>query len=281
MRRLFSIQSLGFAFEESRFDKYQRQLREKNTQKSIWSFKGIEEKEPNIRFLADRMMLVNKISIHQMISDFYSQFSEILECIGKMDISPVKDLIEPRLYSNLNLDFAMLKSESKNLSLVVDPEFADAKPTVNIVDSLVYRGLSTDRDSNKSISDYHVFFDESIGIACFTDNLLSDPMGYLNQQGMEELHAKNRLTLVQFLVWVKSPFMLKVHKDGKEITEYIEYTHNQQWVFESQCIQPQWMKKEEKNESYLEWIGKFKPEKFRVADMNDFLNLNPLVSKKV
>ena len=117
-----------------------------------------------------------------------------------MNLTPVKEMIEPRLFDNLNIVIGTLKQESKSLKLVKDEAFEDEKPTINITDSLIYRGLSSDRSSNKSMADYHVFFDQNIGIACFTDNLLSNPMGYMDQKAMEELHAKNRQTILQLLL---------------------------------------------------------------------------------
>ena len=215
------------------------------------------------------------------MTSFYDQFDEIIKCIGNMDISPVKHLLEARLYDNLNVEFGLLKQESKSIKLFSDPNFQEDKPTLNICDALVYRGLSIDRSLNKSIIDYHVYYDENIGVACFTDNLLSNPLGYLDQAKMEELHAKNRQTILQLLVWIRSPYMIRLHKDSEDISPYKNYTYNQQWVFESQCVQPNWMTKEEKSESYLEWMGKFIPEKFIVSDMNDFMSINPFTTKKL
>ena len=281
IRRCFGINSLGYAFEESKFDRYSRLQHSKTSPKFFWSFQGIESREPNIRFLADRMLITNKITFQELLSGFHAHYSEILDCICKMDISPVQHLLEPRLSQNISIALGTLREESKSLQLFSSPDFPDDKPTLNIVDSLVYRGLSIDREANKSILDYHVYYDEHIGVACFTDHLLSNPMGYTDQAAMEELHHKNRQTVLQMMVWIRSPVMLRVFKDGEDVSGYNkEYTYNQQWVFESQCTQPQWMKKEEKNESYLEWMGKFRPEKFIVTDMNEFMNINPLCHKK-
>ncbi|OMJ77318.1 hypothetical protein SteCoe_23107 [Stentor coeruleus] len=280
LRRFFSIKSLGYAFEESKIEKVMRQLKSKDTIPFPWSFTGIEKREPNLRFIADRMFVVNKISFKTLLTSLWFQYEAFIKCLGEMDISPLKDQLEVRLYDSINITLGTLKQEDKYLKLIKDPDYTEEKPTINIIDSLVYRGLSIDRTQNKSIIDYHVYYDENLGIACFTDNALSDPMGYTNQALMEELHAKNRQTLLQLLVWIKSPYMIRLYQGDKDISEYRNYTYTQQCVFESQCLQPQWMKKEEKSESYMEWIGKFKPEKFIISDANDMLGINPLTTKR-
>ena len=68
LKRFFSIKSLGYAFEESKFDKFQRQLKGKPINEFPWSFEGIESREPNLRLLADRMLVINKIRVSELLS---------------------------------------------------------------------------------------------------------------------------------------------------------------------------------------------------------------------
>lgn len=277
IRRFSSINSLAYALEESSFDKLHRKKKPKKDP-FFWSFEGIEPKEPKIRFLPDRMIVVNKISFPKLIGSLYDQFEVILKSISEMNILPARDLLEPNLYNKINLFLDTLKQQSKTLKLTTDPKFSDEKPTMNVIDGLIYRGLSIDRSQNKPLSNYHVYFDEGLGIVCYTDKLLSNPLGYANQDLMEQLHAKNRLTVLQLLVWIKSPYMIRIFEGDKDVSNYNMYTYNQQWVFETQCSQPPWLKKEEKTETYMEWISKFKPSNFIVSDINDMMELNPLIT---
>jgi hypothetical protein len=94
---------------------------------------------------------------------------------------------------------------------------------------------------------------------------------------MQELHSINRRTVLQLLLSIKSSYVLRVLKGTEDISEYNEYSFTQMCVFETQCEEPKGKVKEEKSESYLEWMGKFKPSKFLLTDLNDFLAFNPLV----
>jgi hypothetical protein len=277
LRRHFSLKSLAYFFEESKFERAMRLSKEKNKQFFPWSFSGIEPREANLRFLADRMLIVNKIQFPFLLSGLWTTYERTLKCLGEMDISPVKDDLEKTLYDSLNVLIGTMKQEGKSFKLETSEAFTDKKPTVNITDALVYRGLSTDRSLNKSFKQYHVYYDFDIGVICFTDHALSDPLGYLNQSRMQELHSINRRTVLQLLLSIKSSYVLRVLKGTEDISEYNEYSFTQMCVFETQCEEPKGKVKEEKSESYLEWMGKFKPSKFLLTDLNDFLAFNPLV----
>ena len=278
IRRFFSLKSLAYFFEETKFERAMRLSKQKNSVPFPWSFEGIEFREPHLRFLPDRIFIVNKIHFPKLLSGLWNSYEQTLKCLGEMDISPIKEDLEPRLYDSLNVLLGTMKQEGKHFKLEKNIGFTDEKPTVNITDALVYRGVNSNRSLNRSLKEYHIYFDVDIGVVCFTDLQLSDPMGYLDQARMAELHGLNKQTVLQLLLSVKSPYALKVFQGENELSEYTSYTYTQMCLFETQCEEPKGKVKEEKSESYLEWMGKFKPSKFILTDLNDFLSFNPLVS---
>ena len=277
LKRLFSLNSLGYFFEEAKFDKIARQYKNLKKEPFPWSFKGIENREPYLRLLSDRILTYNKINPGSMLQAQWFIYEQVLKCLGEMDISPVKDDLEKNLYDSLNVLIGTMKQEKKYFKLEKSEMYENDKPIVNISDSIVYRGLNIDRSLNKTLKDYHIYFDKEIGVVCFTDNELSDPYGYLDQVKMHRLHAVNRQLIFQVLLWVRSPYVLRMFEGDVEVNQEKEYNFTQLCLFEAQCEEPKGKVKEEKSENYLEWMGKFKPGKFVLADLNDFLQFNPLV----
>lgn len=277
LKRFFSLNSLGYIFEHSKFDKALRKAELKKTEPFPWNFNGVENREAYMRLLPDRVFNYNKISYPSILQPMWLVYENVLNCLGQMDISPVKDDLEKNLYDSLNVLIGTMKQEGKSFRLEKNLELGQEKPVVNISDSIIYRGLNVDRSLNKSLKDYHIYFDKDLGTVFFTDHELSDPFGYIDQEKMKRLHSVNRQMILQVLLHIKSPYKLKIYKDDKEISEYKDYTYNQMCMFETQCLEPKVKVKDEKNESYYEWMGKFQPTKFLMADMNDFMQFNPLI----
>ena len=210
--------------------------------------------------------------------DVYKNFYKILECLVSKDLSEVDDLLHPKLQSKFSAYFDQLERENHHVVLLDSPKYKNSKPTVNVVDAIVYRGLYIDREKNDPVDKYHVYADPMMGLVAFTHNALQDHLAYTNQDGIEDLHTRNRQTVLQLLVNIESKHMLHLYKGDECLTEYDEeYTWTQQIILESQCVQPEWMKNENKTEGYLEWMSKFSPESWVFTDVNEWLDTNPLV----
>ncbi|CAG9314541.1 unnamed protein product [Blepharisma stoltei] len=274
--RRFGISSLMYLFEESIIERYQRlQQKPEDTFGLPWTFKGESEKPANFRYACDQMIIRNEISVPKLVTGFYHDFEKVLKAIGNNALNEVEDLLNPSLYKHLERTLGTLKQSGKRVELHKTKDFPDesGRPTVNVIDAVLYRGLSVNRAENPPLESFHVASDVDLGIFCYTHKDLSDRFAYVNQARMEELHAKNRMTIIQCLAWIKSPWMLKVFDDKGEVSQYpSDYSYVQQWIFESQCVQPPWMKREDKLESYLEWMTKFKPDKWAISGMNDYFD---------
>lgn len=272
-----NISSLMGHFEESAIERFQKlkDLKREETYGLPWTFEGETLKEASMRFASEQMLVKNNISKPNLMRELYQIYDSVLKATGEDRLEDVKDSLEPRLYLHLTQALANLKASGKRVDLEIDDNFPEEskRPTVNSIDSILYRGLKVMRDLNPPINDHHLSTDIDIGLLIFTHKDLSNRFAYVNQARIEELHANNRQTIFQILLWVKSPHKLRVLEGDKLISVYSgDYTYTQQWIFESQCTNPPKLKNENKTENYIEWMIKFKPEKWIVTGMHDFIN---------
>lgn len=282
--RRFSINSLSYLLEETQFQKLQRLKGPKEDTWGLpWSFKGAQEAEPSLRYLADRLFIWNKVQVPQLIQEFFDTYEAVLRSLEKQTLEPVEDLFEERLRTELLMMIGQIKQQGRSIVLEESEYYTeeDRSPVVNIIDALMYRGLNVKRDLNEPVENYHVFFDKEIGVVCFTHAELSDPRAYVNQDRIKNLHARNRMTSMQLLVSFKTPYLLHVKDSEKTLSKYSDnYTFIQNWVFETQCEAPPAFTNEAKAETYMEWMSKFKPGVWKISDMNGMLLNNPLVKNK-
>ena len=75
-------------------------------------------------------------------------------------------------------------------------DFPDEKPTANIIDSVIWRGLNLERSQNPSREEVHVHDDYDAGIMIFTDKALSDRYSYINQTRLTDSFNKYKQTIV-------------------------------------------------------------------------------------
>jgi len=282
--RRFSINSLSLLLEETPFQKLKRlKATQEDTFGLPWSFKGAEEAEPDLRYLADRLFIWNKIPVPKLIQEFYDMYEAVLKSLEKQTLEPVEDILEERIKSELLMRIGQMKQQGRSILLEESEHYTeeDKTPVVNIIDALMYRGLYLKRELNEPLESYHVFYDKEVGVACFTHLDLSDPRAYVNQDRIQNLHARNRLTSLQLLVSFKTPYLLHVKESDQILSKYPEnYTFLQNWVFETQCEPPPKFTNESKAETYMEWMAKFKPGAWKISDMNGILLNNPLVKNK-
>merc|ERR1712151_596287 len=79
----------------------------------------------------------------------------------------------------------------------------------------------------------------------------------------------------------KSPLAIKVFtQEGREVKiEGLDNTWTHLAIFETDLIQPQKFKSKYKLEGYIEWLSKFKPGKWILTDIDNFMLGNPLVKE--
>jgi hypothetical protein len=279
--RRFSSLLLSRFVEEKPIEKLRRLSRElPETWGVPWDFAGVQEKPSNLRYLPDRLFIENKVNAGGLLTSLYKQFEQVLQAFAASDLDSVSDRIDPRLKAKLEAMLSSLTASGRKVQARQDSAgFPDNKPTVNFVDGLIVRGLSTDRDKNAFLSKYHVFTDSLVGVTCFTHLDIQSPYAYVDQVRLEELFKTNRQSLLQLLLYIKSPWKLDVYEGEQEVSKYSEqYSWGQEWTFECMLEQPAWMTDENKTESYLEWIAKFNLGAFKVAEINEVLDGNPLVT---
>ena len=248
-----------------------------------WSFTGYPAQQPMLRYMADRCLMQTKSQLFSHLAKFYDIYTQVLTSLAAGDIAPVADCLEDNLRVKLEFLLKDLKKDGKSIVVRTNQDFAKEfpKPIINVHDAVIYRGLSHKRTENEYMDNYHVFTDKDLGLVCFTHYHLSEQYAYVDQKRMQNLLNRNSLCLMQFLVHLKTGTQLEiVGRDKQAISKYDkDYTFGQEWIFESQLVPPPPMKNEDKCENYMEWIVKHQVGPWRVADMAEFMQGNPLTIK--
>lgn len=257
--------------EEKPIEKLRRLSKEQpETWGAPWNFKGEPEPQSNLRYLPDRLFIENKVSAGTLLSSLYRQYEQFVQALATSDLNSVQDIVEPKLKANLETILRDLKTKGRRVEVTKDKAFPDQRPTLNFKDGVIVRGLNTQRDKNDILSNYHIFIDSLLGVSCFTHLDIQDPYAYVNQGRLEELFKLNSQSLIQVLVWVRSPWKLHVYEGDQEVSKYADdYNYSQECVFECMLEQPPWMTNENRSESYLEWIVKFKLGAWKVSGFNE------------
>lgn len=277
--------SLISSFEDTAVERLD-QLRNKIKHETYglpWSFTGYPSKQPMMRYMPDRNLIQNKLSIMAYLAHFYSMYTQVVTALAAGDLTPVSDLLEDNLRLKLELRLKELHREGKSLVVKENLDYVrdNPKPVVNVHDAVIYRGLSHKRSENEYMDNYHVYTDKDLGLVCFTHQHLSEQYAYVDQKRLEGLLQRNNWCLLQYLVHLKTPLQLYlVGNNKKTVSEYDKrYTFGQEWIFESQMSPGPPMKNEDKSESYMEWIVKHTATTWRISDMAEFMQGNPLTIK--
>ena len=155
--------------------------------------------------------------------------------------------------------------------------------TKKIIDAVMVRGLYVDREKNGSEDNYHIFIDrEEMGVVVYTNKKISDPENFINPDDNKTIYDDQRHAVGRVLMKFKSPLVVKVFtKEGREVkVEGQENTWTHIGIFESDLIQPGKFKSKYKLEGYVEWLSKFKPGKWQITDIDNYMLGNPLVRER-
>lgn len=150
----------------------------------------------------------------------------------------------------------------------------------HIFDAVIVRGLKIDRSANGSEHDYHVFKDsEDMGVVVYTPLRVTDSENFVDPVKNKTIYDDTRLAVGRVLMKFKGPSVLKVFtKEGYEVK--IDETLNT-WqhlaIFETDLIPPEFFKSRYRLEGMQEWLTKWKPGKWMMVDMDNWMLGNPLI----
>ena len=151
---------------------------------------------------------------------------------------------------------------------------------MDYLDTVLVRGLDTDRSLNGSRKDYHLYKDiDDMGLVIFTPLLLTDAQNFIDPEKNKTIYDPYRKMIMRTLMHVKSPLRLKIFSPNGEEIEVDDsmYTWDHLAVFESQLIPPEKFKSSYKLENYQEWIIKFKLGTWKLVDLDNWMHGNPLI----
>ena len=150
-------------------------------------------------------------------------------------------------------------------------------PELQIYDSIIIKGLVTDRAKNSKKDDYTECDDiEGMGFISYIPKYLGNMDNIRTKEEAEELLNKEFKTVIfraycQFRTGIK----LFVKKEEKDLIFYDNSnSFNHVAVFECEMEQPSKFTSMYKNETYTEWIAKHNFGKWQLIDMDNWMKGN-------
>jgi len=236
-------------------------------------------------YIFERILIESQIP-HQFLTDYMEKiFYGTLHAIVDEDYEFLKEYLETSFFLKLKDTMAILKEKEYTLKMVEDVIGNFGEPvqsSAKIFDAVVIRGLRIDRKQNGSQEDYHVFKDiEDMGVVVYTPKKVQDPENFINPEENKKIYDDTKVAVGRVLLKFKSPVTLKVFtKEGFEVK--IDESLNT-WqhlaIFETDLKNPPEFKSRYKMEGHIEWVSKFKPTKWVLVDMDNWMLGNPLITE--
>ena len=147
-------------------------------------------------------------------------FSACLHAIAFSDEPFMREYMETSFVDKvLKTNFELAKN---NLFLDVhrDIEGDDNLFVTNfceVIDGIVIKGLSTDRQQNGNEEDFHFWTDlDDMGIAIYTDKKYSNPENFVNPKENKQMFENFENIIIRVLVKIKTPLVLNIMKEDVE-----------------------------------------------------------------
>lgn len=150
---------------------------------------------------------------------------------------------------------------------------------MHLYDSILIKGLTSDRLKNGKESDYSVCNDiDEMGFVSYIPHNVTNPNNFLTkEQGEEHLNKEFKNVMFRAYCMFKSGLKLFVNdRFNNKVFDYNnEYTFNHVAVFECAMIPPPPFKSFSKTETYTEWIAKHSFGVWKMIDMDNWMKGNP------
>ena len=118
----------------------------------------------------------------------------------------------------------------------------------------------------------------------YTPLAITRPENFVDPEDNKKAYKDHSVAMVRLLVSIKTPLCLNVFAPNS--TEPLKLddslsTWEHLCLFETQLVATDFLKSSYRLQTYLEWLGKFRFGKWQLADMDNWMEGNPLVLKGV
>lgn len=240
------------------------------------------ELPPRESFSFEQIIAIAQIPLHLLTQYLERIFLASLTALLANDFAFLGEYGEKLFVERCRVAMAGLSAADFSLRLVDDDfgDFGAPVPAVSeIVDAMVFRGLSTAREQNGAVSDYSVWQDqENMGLTVYTHRSLQTSDSFVGPAGGQALIDRYNRAVLRVLLKVKTPKLLKVRDgEGRELfvgSKRQTWTHSA--IFETDLLPSDPLKSRYKLENYQEWLYRYKPARWLLVDADNFMRGNPL-----
>jgi hypothetical protein len=162
-----------------------------------------------------QVMANARVPEQTMLNYFQKLFIGSLYAICNSDEEFLKEYLE------INMVNKILESNNKlkenNLFLKVDSDLGDTNEQIptfcEIIDGLVIKGITSDREQNGDISQYHTWSDlDDMGITVYTEKKYSNPENFVDPKQNQSMYDDYEKVMVRLLISIKTPYVLNIVK---------------------------------------------------------------------
>jgi hypothetical protein len=161
-----------------------------------------------------------RIPEQTMLDYFQKLFIATLQAISNSDEPFLREYLEHNLVERI-MESNKRLSEN-NLFLQVKNDIQDDSMAISsfceVVDGLLVKGLTSNRELNGDAKDYHLWSDlDDMGVAVYTHKKYSDPQNFIDPEENKRIYDDYEKVLVRLLLSIKTPYVLNIMKqEGKE-----------------------------------------------------------------
>lgn len=242
--------------------------------------------EKKAGYIGDRIFIYHKIPREFVYSHLNKIYAGFLHSIASRDEEFLREYTEANFCKRLFDSLDKLKSKGYTIKCETDLTGKKGEPIIpkmDFIDLAVIKGLNVDREQNKEETAYHKWVDiEDMGLAIYTPHEFADPNNFIDPNKNKTMYDDYAKVVFRVLATVESPLKLVITRpDGTEIKideETSTYSHTA--LFETQMKSPEKFTSSYKLENYMEWLGKFKFGVWKIADIDNWMLGNPLITKQ-
>ena len=171
-----------------------------------------------------------------MMNYFQKLFIGSLYAISNSDQEFLDEYLEKNLVDKILQSNRLLEANNLYLKVISDIDNKDQSiPTFcEIIDGLLIKGITSNRQKNGNAEDYHIWSDiEDMGVTVYTHNKYSNPQNFIDPKQNESIYDDYEKVLVRILLSIKTPYLLNIVKTQTQETEsYFKETReseNDKW----------------------------------------------------
>ena len=254
-----------------------------------WLISGAPILDIKSRLLPDQLFTRNSITRRTLLNHLFKIYRGVLLASTQNDTEFLNEYLENNFYLRLAKKLENLTKEGATIELFEDMKADKNKrlsPELHLYDSVIIKGLSTNRESNGKEEDYSTCNDiEDMGFISYIHKSMADPGNFLTKNNGEAMLNNSNFKKIIFRAHCMFKCGLKLFITDKNNDSLINYNSNYNYnhavIFECEMQELSPLKSFGEAETYTEWISKHDFGVWKMIDIDNWMKGNNyfLISK--